>query len=91
MNAAQVRDFEFSPDDGRILGLIIDALGIPALPVKLLGCLAVRIQMVQNISWNCITLSAGSEAYIEQLSTGLFDKAVNLLQVGLTVIQQVLY
>ena len=76
-----MRDFDFSPDDGRITNLVIDALGIPALPVRLLGCSAVRIQMVQNITWNCITLSPGAEAYIQKLSTGLFDSAVNLLKV----------
>ena len=78
----QVRDFEFSPDDGRIAGLVIDALGIPALPVKLLGCSSVKIQLVQNITWNCITLSPGSEAYIQKLTTGLFDNAVNVLRVS---------
>lgn len=76
----KVRDFEFSPDDGRIAGLVIDALGIPALPVKLLGCSSVKIQLVQNITRNCITLSPGSEAYIQKLSTGLFDNAVNVLR-----------
>ena len=78
----QVRDFEFSPDDGRIAGLVVDALGIPALPVKLLGCSSVKIQLVQNITWNCITLSPGSEAYIQKLTTGLFDNAVNVLRVS---------
>lgn len=80
--AAQVRDFDFSPDDGRIARLVIDALGIPALPIKLLGCSAVRIQLVQNITWNCITLAPGSEAYIDKLTTGLFDDAVNILRVS---------
>ena len=81
-SVVQVRDFEFSPDDGRIAGLVIDALGIPALPVKLLGCSSVKIQLVQNITWNCITLSPGSEAYIQKLTTGLFDNAVNVLRVS---------
>ncbi|KAL0021973.1 hypothetical protein WJX77_001457 [Trebouxia sp. C0004] len=76
----KVRDFEFSPDDGRIAGLVIDALGIPALPVKLLGCSSVKIQLVQNITWSCITLSPGSEAYIQKLTSGLFDNAVNVLR-----------
>ena len=80
--AAQVRDFDFSPDDGRIARLVIDALGIPALPVRLLGCSAVRIQLVQNITWNCITLARGSEAYVDKLTTGLFDDAVNILRVS---------
>ena len=81
-SVVQVRDFEFSPDDGRIAGLVIDALGIPALPVKLLGCSSVKIQLVQNITRNCITLSPGSEAYIQKLTTGLFDNAVNVLRVS---------
>ncbi len=81
-SVVQVRDFEFSPDDGRIAGLVIDALGIPALPVRLLGCSSVKIQLVQNITWNCITLSPGSEAYIQKLTTGLFDNAVNVLRVS---------
>jgi hypothetical protein len=81
-SVVQVRDFEFSPDDGRIAGLVIDALGIPALPVRLLGCSSVKIQLVQNITWNCITLSPGSEAYIHKLTTGLFDNAVNVLRVS---------
>ena len=78
----QVRDFEFSPDDGRIASLVIDALGIPALPVRLLGCSSVKTQLVQNITWNCITLSPGSEAYVQKLTTGLFDNAVNVLRVS---------
>ncbi len=81
-SVVQVRDFEFSPDDGRIAGLVIDVLGIPALPVRLLGCSSVKIQLVQNITWNCITLSPGSEAYIQKLTTGLFDNAVNVLRVS---------
>ncbi|DBA80232.1 TPA: hypothetical protein ACH3X2_007467 [Trebouxia sp. C0005] len=76
----KVRDFEFSPDDGRIASLVIDALGIPALPVRLLGCSSVKTQLVQNITWNCITLSPGSEAYVQKLTTGLFDNAVNVLR-----------
>ncbi len=82
VSVVQVRDFEFSPDDGRIASLVIDALGIPALPVKLLGCSAVKIQLVQNITWNCITLGPGLEAYIQKLTTGLFDNAVNVLRVS---------
>ena len=78
---AQVRDFLFSPDDGRIMELRIDALGIPALPERLLGCLGVRIQLVHHIAYNCITLQPGAEAYIDKISPGAFDGAVELLKV----------
>lgn len=79
--AAQVRDFLFSPDDGRISQLIIDALGIPALPERLLGCLGVRIQLVNSISFNCVSLQPGAEVYIDKISPGAFDGAVDLLKV----------
>lgn len=80
-SAAQVRDFLFSPDDGRISQLIIDALGIPALPERLLGCLGVRIQLVNSISFNCVSLRPGAEVYIDKISPGAFDGAVDLLKV----------
>ena len=31
---AQVRDYEFDPEDGRITALLFDALGVPVLPVR---------------------------------------------------------
>ena len=79
-----MRDFEFSPDDGRITSVIIDKLGIPALPVRLFACYKIQAQDIANINWNSITLQQGSEAYVEQLTSGLFDKVSNLLPVGLT-------
>lgn len=79
--AEKVRDFLFSPDDGRISQLIIDALGIPALPERLLGCLGVRIQLVNSISFNCVSLRPGAEVYIDKISPGAFDGAVDLLKV----------
>lgn len=80
--AAQVRDFVFSPDNGQIVSLLIDALGIPAIPERLLACLSVRIQLVNNISWNSITLQPGAEAYVDKISPGAFDGAVELLRVS---------
>ena len=80
-SVVQVRDFLFSPDDGRISQLIIDALGIPALPERLLGCLGVRIQLVNSISFNCISLQPGAEVYVNKISPGAFDGAVELLKV----------
>ena len=78
----QVRDFAFSPDDGRIVELVIDALGIPAIPERLLGRLGVRTQLVQNISWSSITLQPGAEAYVNRISRGPFDSFGDLLKVG---------
>lgn len=71
----------FSPDDGRIVELVVDALGIPSVPKRLLGCLGVRIQLVQSITYNTITLQPGAEAYVDKLSPGAFDGAVELLKV----------
>lgn len=77
-----MRDFDFCPDDGRITQLIVDALGIPAVPRRLLACIGVRIQLVSNATWSGITLCPGAEAQMEKLSTGLFDSAVGLLKVS---------
>ena len=83
-SVVQVRDFLFSPDDGRISELIIDALGIPAVPERLLGCLGVRIQLVNSISFNCVSLRPGAEVYVSKISPGAFDGAVELLKVHCT-------
>lgn len=61
--------------------LRIDALGIPALPERLLGCLGVRIQLVHHIAYNCITLQPGAEVYVDKISPGAFDGALDLLKV----------
>lgn len=87
----QVRDFLFSPDDGRIAQLIVDALGIPALPERLLGCLGVRIQLVNSISFNCISLRPGAEVYVDKISPGAFDGAVELLKVRHTSLALILF
>lgn len=78
----QVRDFDFSPDDGQVTRLIIDGLGIPALPQRLQACQGVQIQLVQRVTWSCITLVPGvSEADIDKLTSGIFDSAISLLKV----------
>ena len=77
----QVRDFDFCPDDGRITRMVIDALGIPAVPRRLLASQGVQMQLVQRATWSSITLYPGAEANIEKLTTGIFDSAINLLKV----------
>ena len=70
----RVRDFEFDPEDGLVQRLIVDALGLPAVPTEVVSAYAVDVSEILSSGAERIIVADGAEARVEQLSASLLQR-----------------
>ena len=70
----RVRDFEFDPEDGLVQRLIVDALGLPAVPEGVVSAYAVDVGEILSAGADRIVVRDGAEARVEQLSQSLLQR-----------------
>mmetsp|Transcript_24177 Transcript_24177/g.33268 ORF Transcript_24177/g.33268 Transcript_24177/m.33268 type:complete len:586 (-) Transcript_24177:13-1770(-) len=70
----RVRDFTFSPEDGRVARLIFDAFGVPLLPDSVVSCYALGVDEVLSVGPSRILVREGAEANVRQLSSSLLQR-----------------
>jgi hypothetical protein len=73
----QIRDFAFSPEDGRIVSIKWDALGNPATPQALISMSSCHVNEVVAVDLVRVVLRRNPRIVRE--SDGLLDGAVQLL------------
>ena len=70
----RVRDFEFDPEDGLVQRLIVDALGLPAVPEGVVSAYAVDVSEILSAGADRVVVRDGAEARVEQLSQSLLQR-----------------
>lgn len=78
---AQVRDFTFSPDSGRITHLSYDTFGLPTIPETLLNVYEVDAEAVLEVRSGLVVLKRGAERAVVLVSTGLLGYALEKAKV----------
>jgi sporulation protein YlmC with PRC-barrel domain len=69
----KVRDFEFAVADGRISHLVIDSLGIPRIPARLLSTYELSVEEVVSVGTDKLIVFEGAEERLNQLTRGWLE------------------
>ncbi|MCS6781735.1 MAG: PRC-barrel domain-containing protein [Gloeomargarita sp. SKYBB_i_bin120] len=69
----KVRDFEFDLADGRISHLVIDALGVPRIPARLVSTYELSVEEVVSVSADKLIVFEGAEERLRQLTRGWLE------------------
>ncbi|WP_448379600.1 PRC-barrel domain-containing protein [Gloeomargarita sp.] len=69
----KVRDFEFAVADGRISHLVIDSLGVPRIPARLLSTYELSVEEVVSVGANKLIVFEGAEERLNQLTRGWLE------------------
>lgn len=75
----KVRDFVFNPDNGQIVSIRYDALGIPSIPQSLLSCYALNWQDVVAVGPTKTIVRRGAERRAIKENDGWVSEYVNAL------------
>ncbi|MEN9216956.1 MAG: PRC-barrel domain-containing protein [Gloeomargarita sp. HHBFW_bins_162] len=69
----KVRDFEFTVNEGRITHLVIDSLGVPRIPARLLSTYELSVDEVVSIGADKLIVFEGAEERLNQLTRGWLE------------------
>jgi sporulation protein YlmC with PRC-barrel domain len=70
----KVRDFQFNPEDGRVISIIIASIGLPQIPEQLISTYEIAIDEVVSSGPNRLIVFEGAEQRIVQVSVGLLER-----------------
>lgn len=69
----KVRDFEFDLAEGRISHLVIDSLGVPRIPARLLSTYELSVEEVVSVGADKLIVFEGAEERLRQLTRGWLE------------------
>ncbi|MEN9206825.1 MAG: PRC-barrel domain-containing protein [Gloeomargarita sp. GMQP_bins_120] len=69
----KVRDFEFDLAEGRISHLVIDALGVPRIPARLVSTYELSVEEVVSVGADKLIVFEGAEERLRQLTRGWLE------------------
>jgi len=69
----KVRDFQFDPETGDLLYLILSSLGLPQIPAQLISTYLLDVNEVIAVGRERIVVTEGMEERMEQLTKGILE------------------
>ncbi|MGF1604592.1 MAG: PRC-barrel domain-containing protein [Thermosynechococcaceae cyanobacterium] len=70
----KVRDLTFDPETGNLCFLVIDALGLPQIPVQLVSAYRLPVEKISSTTSTRIVVFEGTDCCLKQLTVGIREQ-----------------
>eukprot|EP00899_Mesostigma_viride_P028354 jgi/Mesvir1/8703/Mv02637-RA.1 len=70
----KVRDYDFDPENGAIVNIVFDSLGLPLVPSTLVSTFRLSVKEVVSVGPDRIIVLEGTEMRLTQLSVGVLER-----------------